>query len=133
MHVSDVPINCINRAAIEYHVPAKLIISVLEVEQGQIGSISKNKNGTYDIGPMQINSSWLDLLNKRGISRNDIQYNPCINIEVGTWLLAKSITSSDNFSKGIGNYNSHTFKLNKKYYKKVYSKSVALNKILTKE
>ena len=95
--------------------PAKLIISVLEIERGKVGQIVKNNNGTYDIGPMQINSSWLTTLKQYGISQSDIQYNACKNIQVGTWILSKMIANGKDLSKGIGNYHSHTENLNKHY------------------
>jgi hypothetical protein len=71
---ADVPMHCINEAAIEYHVPAKLIISLLNVERGKNGKVEKNKNGTYDIGPMQINSSWLPDLEKHGIKSRRVDF-----------------------------------------------------------
>lgn len=111
----QVPLHCINEAAIEYHIPAKLIISILEVERGKLGKIVKNKNGTYDIGPAQINSLWLPTLQKFGITQNDIQFNACTNVKVGAWLLSKEIANSNELLKGIGNFHSHTEKLNQEY------------------
>jgi len=70
---SDVTLHCINRAAIEFNVPAKLIISVLGVERGKVGQVAQNMNKTYDIGPMQINSSWLPTLARYDISQHDLQ------------------------------------------------------------
>lgn len=57
--IHGVPVECINRAAITYYVPAKVIVSVLETEGGAPGLAKSNKNGTVDFGPMQINSTWL--------------------------------------------------------------------------
>jgi soluble lytic murein transglycosylase-like protein len=116
---ADVPMHCINEAAIEYHVPAKLIISLLNVERGKNGKVEKNKNGTYDIGPMQINSSWLPDLEKHGITRTDIQFNPCINVKVGAWILGKYIAGEDNLLSGIGDYHSHTASNNLGYSQKI--------------
>ncbi len=116
---TDVPLHCINEAAIEFHIPAKLILSILNIEQGKIGQTVKNKNGTYDIGPLQINSSWLPQLNRMGITQHDIQYNPCTNVRVGTWILTKEIAAQNNLLVGIGNYHSHTYQLNKNYYTQI--------------
>lgn len=113
--VSDVPLHCINEAAVEYHVPAKLIVTVLNVEQGKRGQIVKNKNGSYDIGPTQINSVWLSELSHFGISKYAIQYDPCANVKVGTWILSKAISSDSNLLKGIGNFHSHTPQHNDQY------------------
>ena len=49
-----------------------------------------NKNGSYDIGIMQINSSHLVWLNKEfGISETDLKENPRINIYIGALILRK--------------------------------------------
>jgi hypothetical protein len=71
-YINNIPISCINRTAVEFHVPATLIVSVLSIERGANGTISRNKNGTYDMGTMQINSKWLPTLEKYGYSENDI-------------------------------------------------------------
>ncbi len=117
--IDTLPLSCINETAIEYHVPAKLIISILDVERGKVGKVEYNKNGSYDIGPMQINSSWLPTLKRYGITQHELQYNPCTNIKVGAWILSKFIASENDLLKGIGNYNSHTKRYNQAYYQKV--------------
>jgi hypothetical protein len=109
----------INEAAVIYHVPAKLIIAVLQVEQGRVGHVSKNTNGTYDIGPAQINSSWLPELKKYGFTKERVLLDPCINAKIGAWILGRSIASEDNLLVGVGNYNSHTPVYNHSYYQKV--------------
>ena len=119
MPVMPVPLHCINEAAVRYHVSAKLIISVLLTERGKIGKIISNKNSTYDIGPAQINSSWLLELKKYNITQSDIQYNACINVTVAAWILSKKIAQGDGFLEGVGDYNSHTHRFNKSYTEKV--------------
>jgi hypothetical protein len=117
--INQIPLHCINEAAELQHVPAKLIMSILQVERGKVGEIVKNKNGTYDIGPLQINSTWLPELKKHGITEAQLQFDPCINVNVGAWILAKSIANGADFLSGIGNYNSHTKLYNQNYYQKV--------------
>jgi hypothetical protein len=127
-----VPLSCITSAAIIYHVPVKVIISILQVEGGKPGKIEWNKNGTYDMGPMQINSSWLPELNRHGITKNEMIFDPCTNIKVGTWILAQAIASENNLLTGIGNYNSHTKQHNQSYYQKVRIKFTKIHIYLTK-
>lgn len=119
LFINDVPIECINKAAVEYYVPATLIIAVLKTENGHASTESKNKNGTVDLGPMQINSAWLPTLYRYGLTRQDVQYNPCKNVEVGAWILSQSIASEAFLDKGIGNYHSHSVYCNVKYRTKV--------------
>lgn len=66
----------------------------------------KNKNGSYDIGIMQINSIHLDeLWIKYGISENDL-YNPRLNIHIGAKILKDCLNKhKDNLTNGITCYN----------------------------
>lgn len=113
--INDVPIDCINHAAVVYHVPATIILSVLKKENGRNGLAVKNKNGTHDYGVMQINDTWLPKISAYGYTKNDIQYNACKNVFVGTWILSQSIAEGKNIWQGIGNYHSHTHRYNELY------------------
>ncbi|MGE3919323.1 MAG: lytic transglycosylase domain-containing protein [Gammaproteobacteria bacterium] len=119
--IHGVPIECINQAAIQYFVPAKVIISVLSIENGQIGQAKLNKNGTYDYGPMQINSIWLDKVRPYGYTLEQIQYDPCVNVTVGTWILSQAIANAGSIWQGVGDYHSHTINKNLHYRTKVES------------
>lgn len=131
MLISDIPFDCINQAAIQYHVPAVIIFAVLETENGKVGSAVVNKNGTVDYGPMQINSIWLNELKKYGYSIYDLQYNACLNINAGTWILAQAIANNHSIWGGIGDYHSHTYNENLSYQYKVGSFTKYLEKILS--
>jgi hypothetical protein len=117
--IQDVPIECINQAAVAHHVPAALLVSVLKVEGGRAGMAKKNTNGSYDYGPMQINSIWLEKLGTYGYSREHIQYDPCVNMWVGAWILSQRIAASDNLWRGVASYHSYTDDKNLVYQKKV--------------
>lgn len=118
--IHGVPVECINLAAVAYHVPAQLIISVLSVEGGEVGMASPNSNGTYDYGPMQINSIWVDKLRPFGVTRHELQYDPCINVMVGAWILGTNIADSPDLWQGVGGYHSYRPLLNEKYQTKVW-------------
>jgi soluble lytic murein transglycosylase-like protein len=130
LFISDVPLNCINEAAYEYHVPAKLIISVLNIERGKIGQAVRNKNGTYDLGPMQINTSWWPKLYAYRVTPQQVLYDGCTNVKVGTWILGKEIAEGGNLYNGIGNYHSHTVNFNQSYTDKVRFRYTVLSKFL---
>jgi soluble lytic murein transglycosylase-like protein len=103
--VNDAPLDCINRAAVIYHVPVPLLLSVMQREDGKNGSANHNKNGTIDYGIMQINSLWLPKIAAYHYSKDDIQYNRnCKNIYAGTWILSQSIAEGKDVWSGVGNW-----------------------------
>ena len=60
---------------------------IYEVEGGQIGQVVGNTNGSYDIGPMQINTLWVpELARHWGVSEKQafrmLRDDPCINTGV---------------------------------------------------
>jgi soluble lytic murein transglycosylase-like protein len=119
--IGDVPIECINQAAIQYRVPAAIIISVLNTEGGRAGRATSNTNGTYDYGPMQINTVWLKQLQRYGYSTEEIKDNPCTNVWAGTWILSQRTAHSHDFWYGVGSYNSYQSRPNYRYQQKVSS------------
>lgn len=128
----DVPLECINHAAIKYHVPATMIVSVMVVEGGKNGSAQINKNGSVDLGVMQINSIWISLLKKQKLTKHELQFKGCLNVEVGAWRLANEIAEEEGW-KGVGNYNSHTPHFNKIYREKVKAEFVHINNIISRD
>jgi hypothetical protein len=96
---------------------------------GHVGQISWNRNGSYDIGPAQVNSTWLPTLEKAGITKAELLNNGCLNIAVGAWILAQAmdgISPHDPaaFWRGVGNYNSRTPTLNQQYGVRVWTNIV---------
>ena len=132
--IHDVPVECINSAAIAYHVPAKTIISVLKTEGGRQGLEHKNDNGSIDYGSMQINSIWLPTLERYGISKEELRDDPCTNVEVGTWILSQAIAdgvmNDKDYWEGVAGYNSKTPKYNQQYQKLVLKQYQHLETIL---
>jgi len=117
---------CIIETAARFDMPAQLIYSILKVEGGQVGLKNKNTNGTYDLGPMQINTIWIDTF-KPYVTPEQILYNGCINVQVGAWILKSRINESGDFWEGVGGYHSKTPSLNETYQQKVYRASQILN------
>ena len=127
-----VPLDCINMAAVRYHVPATLITSIIKTEAGKNGISVKNKNGTYDLGVMQINSSWLKQLEASGVTAKAVQYDPCVNVTIGTWILAQGIANGEGW-QGVGNYHSYTPKHNQVYREKVRNTYIQYAAILERD
>ncbi len=115
---------CIFTAAQTYVVPPSVILGILNVEGGRIGQVVYNTNDTYDIGPMQINSTWVPRLARywgvsQGTALAEIRDNPCINIGVGAWILRREVDKSGDLYSGIAEYHSSTPWLGHNYQRKV--------------
>lgn len=78
-----------------------------------------NKNGSEDVGMMQINSFWYPTLAKYGISRQHL-FNPCVSLEVAGWILSQNMDRHGNTWKAIGAYNAVTPSKQQKYASKVF-------------
>ncbi|MEY2152299.1 lytic transglycosylase domain-containing protein [Rhodanobacter sp. 115] len=111
-------LRCIRWAAYHYYKPTDpmtlqgfidLLVAVRMTEGGRVGHISWNRNHTYDIGPMQINSTHLAQLQRFGISYDAVLNNACENIVVGAWILHANLAESHDLWTSIGNYNTGSF------------------------
>ena len=113
--------SCFDLASETYNVPVKLLKAIAKIESDNDNlAINVNKNGTRDIGKMQINSIWLTKLEKHNIYENDL-LDPCQNIFVGAWILRFYIDKYGYNWKGIGSYHSTTPALNRRYAWKIYN------------
>lgn len=82
------------------------------------GTVSKNKNGSVDIGCMQINSIHLPELANYSITKESL-LDQCTNIFVGARHYKKMVMKYGNTWAAVGAYHSHTPK-----YRDSYARSV---------
>ena len=80
---------CLEQAASRYQVPERLLWGIISKEGGKPGTASRNRNGTYDYGPAQVNSAWLSQLEGYGITSQALMWDYCINVNVAAWILSK--------------------------------------------
>lgn len=105
---------CLYVAAQFYQVPPGVLMAIMHVEGGRVGQeVGPNVNGTYDLGPMQINSSWLPELAEAwntdlSSARRTIRDDGCANIAAGAWILRQKIVATGNLWSGIAGYHSLT-------------------------
>jgi hypothetical protein len=122
----SLPTACLDMAAQNYGIRKEILSAVLSVEGGRPGLRKYNTNGSYDMGPMQVNSIWLPELRRRGISEYEVTHDYCTNILVGAWILARELKRSGaqmntpEFWKAVGNYNSRTPYFNVRYAVRVW-------------
>ncbi|MDH0342145.1 lytic transglycosylase domain-containing protein [Chromobacterium haemolyticum] len=112
---------CIIQAAARYQENPVLIRAVLRVENGKVGQIRWNKNGTFDMGPMQINSIHLPELAPYGITEAKLTNDECLNIHIGTYYVKKNILAGKDFWHGVGSYHSKTPSKNIAYQYRVWN------------
>jgi soluble lytic murein transglycosylase-like protein len=113
---------CWEQAAQKYNVSAQLLYAIAKTESAlQARAINRaNGDGSYDVGLMQINSSWLPKLARLGIHEKDL-YEPCVSIEVGAWILADNIRTHGMTWAAIGAYNTPNPVRGLAYAKRVYA------------
>lgn len=111
---------CWEAAAERYGVNAYLLYAIARTESGlNPNAVNRNRNGSYDVGLMQINSSWFPTLRKYGINETQL-LDPCISIHVGAWILAQNMQRMGNSWEAVGAYNASSPELRLRYARKVY-------------
>ena len=99
---------CFAEAAQRYSIPEGLLRAIAKVESGGNGAAMnlshRARTKTWDIGLMQINSSWLPRLAKLGIDEEKLK-EPCQNLLVGAWILSHHLRESGADWNGVGSYN----------------------------
>jgi hypothetical protein len=112
--------DCIDDAAAFQHINVSLMRGIAQVESGmQPDRVNTNSNGTTDIGLMQINSSWLPVLAREGISEQSL-FDPCTNAYVGAWILSENIRQFGPTWNAVGAYNAASPDKRLAYARKVY-------------
>jgi len=120
--VADLPpqdqerVVCSIVAAVKYEVPANIVLAVAEKEGGKPGQWVRNTNGTYDVGPLQFNTSYLYHLKPYGITATDVEQAGCYPYDLAAWRLRHHILhdTGDLWTR-VANYHSRTPSHNARY------------------
>ena len=105
---------CLLLAANTYHVPAAVMIGIMHVEGGRVGQeVGPNTNGTFDLGPMQVNTRWMPELARTwkvspATARQWVRDDGCVNVHVAAWILRQKMDDSGSLWGGIAAYHSAT-------------------------
>ncbi|MDR6352513.1 soluble lytic murein transglycosylase-like protein [Pantoea sp. SORGH_AS 659] len=115
---------CWKLASHTYGIETRLLKAIAMVESNLDPTArNTNKNGTTDIGLMQINSMHLPRLKKLGVSKQLLQNDPCVSLMVGAYILNEMIGKYGYNWEAVGAYNaglsSSRSSLRKKYADKV--------------
>jgi hypothetical protein len=107
-------LGCITSAAKIHRLPPAVLVILLDVEDGRLGEVTENTNGTVDIGPMQVNAIHLPAVAVHwhatiATAYEALRDNFCANVEAGAWLLRSCLDGADgHFWEGVGDYHSRT-------------------------
>lgn len=125
--------DCINAASHAHKVPSVLLVMLLRVEGGRLGAVSQNTNDTVDIGPMQVNSTWVHKMAQRWKSSDDAAYkalrdNLCANLEGGAWILRAGLDEArGDLWEGVAFYHSHSPEHKQRYLGLLWQQVSQLN------
>jgi soluble lytic murein transglycosylase-like protein len=110
---------CWEEAGERFGISPHLLHAIAKTESSlRPEAINRNRNGSYDIGIMQINSWWLPKLKRHNITEAEL-WDPCVNINVGAWILAQNIQRFGNSWNAVGAYNTSKTELRKEYIARV--------------
>lgn len=97
---------CWTLAGERYDIDPSLLRAIAQVESGMDShAYGYNKNGSRDIGLMQINSLHLKELKRYGITETRLIEEPCVNVLVGAWVLAGFVQRMGYGWDAVGAYN----------------------------
>lgn len=118
---------CLLAAANLYEVDYPLLHAIYAVEGGKDGAVSKNTNGTVDIGRMQINSLWLPVIAEqagvpKAMAYQKLRDDACYNAKFAAWILKTEQVRTGDYWRGVGHYHSRTPRLRDGYIKRIVSK-----------
>jgi hypothetical protein len=115
-----------------YNLPPRVLPSIHVVEGGQASTVHLNRDGSEDLGYMQVNTRWLpDLSNYSGLPvatvRQNLLTRPCFNIAAAGLILRVYLDETKgNLMLAVGDYHSHTPQLNSAYQQRVVNSAMSL-------
>lgn len=112
--------DCFAAAGQRYHIHPRLLQAIAQHESRMNPrAVNQNKDGSRDIGIMQINSRWLPTLNNLGITSGQL-WDECFNIMIGAWVLAQNFQRLGYTWEAVGAYNARSSDKRIRYAWQVY-------------
>ena len=104
-----------------YHLPPRVLPAIQGVEGGRQGMLHLDADGTLDLGVMQINTRWLQPLARYTHAPAELVFRrlrdePCYNIAAAGAILRTYLDETrGDLLRAVGDYHSHTPRLNLAY------------------
>ncbi|OPY84724.1 MAG: Transglycosylase SLT domain protein [Syntrophorhabdus sp. PtaU1.Bin153] len=109
---------CFEEAGERYGVSPQLLWAIAKTESNfNATAVNYNRNGSFDYGVMQINSSWYREL---GTDRWMRLGDACYNINAGAWILSKCVQRYGYTWAAVGCYNGISKNAGAVYAKRVH-------------
>ncbi len=124
---TPVTFECIKAASEKYDVPIAVLFAILDVEGGKPGEACRNKNGSWDMGPFQINSWWAKTLTKADIDPFVVLNNGCVNAAFASWILRQEMNRGNDLWQAVARYHSPTPYYQRKYLARIKRSLRSLN------
>lgn len=91
----------------------KTLWGLRDKEGGWVGAEVVNTNGSADLGPLQINSSWVpriaSLIHKPEADvRSWLTHDTCFNVRAAQWIFLTALAVTKDYWRAVGLYHSPT-------------------------
>jgi hypothetical protein len=118
---------CIHTSARGHIWLERTLWALRDTEGGWIGAAVLNRDGSYDLGPMQVNNWWIPKLARMLDSQEDriatwLRDDPCFNIEVARWIFLSSLSQAKDYWTAVGLYHSRNVHLQAAYAHDVWAR-----------
>ena len=110
---------CVLDAAHASGMPVAALFAILATEGGKTGEAVNNKNGTWDMGPFQINTTHVNELAAMGVAPETVLRDGRVNAYAAAWLLRKEYRRTGDLWQAIGAYHSRTPQRRDAYIRRV--------------
>lgn len=116
--------DCISRSAGKHTWLEKTLWGLRDQEGGWIGAAIENRDGSFDLGPLQINSWWVGRIAKI-IGRSSYQVrhllvnDACFNVDAARWIFLSALEETRDYWKAVGVFHSPTSWRQQRYIRSV--------------
>jgi len=128
----DTLLRCLSGSAERHSVPVDALVMIYLNEGGTLGKSSHNTNNTDDLGPFQINDTWLPRLSAhwnvpQAFARDLLLNQFCANVDAAAWILRLNLDAANgDLKEAVGLYHSATPELKNKYLAQMRERFVAI-------
>lgn len=107
---------CSITSAQQFGVPPSVMLAVAQIEGGRPGLAVRNKNGSYDLGAMQLNTTWLAGLRRYGVDPRWALASGCYPYQLAAWRIrGHLVADAGDYWTRVANYHSRTPVYNRTY------------------